>query len=558
MRTIKQVLKDSTAQRPEATLVRHKVNGQWVDLSYLQISKRAAQVSQVLADAGIKPGDRVALYRENSVNWIETYFGIVCIGAVAVPIDAKLQGQEVAHILADSQARILFSSVDYYRVIERMMIHQHKLEAIILRDASRMQPPPDRKLGIVDYEELMAGIADKADSPDSAFETMSPEEDSIASLIYTSGTTGRPKGAMLTHRNFVSNAEAAMKCVDVRTTDNFLLVLPLHHAFAFTANLLLPVTAGSEISLIESLRTMGENMAETKPTVLIAVPLLLEKLDARIQAAIQKSKVGGFLVKIGLGRLIAGKIIAKLGGKIRLIVSGAAPCDPDLLRRWGKMGITVREGYGLTEAAPVLTINTLEKNKPGTVGIAMPGIEITILDPNEQGIGEIAARGDNIMFGYFNNEEATREVFRDGALLTGDLGFIDSEGFVTITGRKKNLIVNREGKNIYPEEVESYINKSPYILESVVLGYRDPQDNVGERVGVIAVPNQDAIDLHKGKLSDEQVEQLVRDEVKRMVKDISEYKRPRKIQVEFEELEKTSTAKIKRYRYAIDTRQADN
>ncbi|HPA79163.1 MAG TPA: AMP-binding protein, partial [Kiritimatiellia bacterium] len=238
-------------------------------------------------------------------------------------------------------------------------------------------------------------------------------------------------------------------------------------------------------------------------------------------------------------------------------VSGAAPCDPDLLRRWNKMGLTVREGYGLTETAPVLTINTLERNKPGTVGIAMPGIELTIVDPNEQGIGEVAARGDNVMFGYFNNKEATDEIFRDGALLTGDLGFIDDEGFLTITGRKKNLIVNREGKNIYPEEVESYINKSPYILESVVLGYRDPLDKAGERVGVIAVPDQDAISLHKGKLTDDQVEQLVRSEIKRMVKDISEYKRPRKIQVQFEELEKTSTAKIKRYRYAIDTRQMD-
>lgn len=558
MRTIKQVLKDTASQRPDATAVRHKVNGQWVEISFRQLVSRTAQVSQVLADAGVRPGDRVALYRENSVDWIETYFGIVSIGAVAVPIDAKLQGQEVAHILSDSQARILFSSVDFYRVIERLMSHAHRLEAIILRNASAMQPPPPAKLGIVDYEELMAGAADKVNSPDSAFETMHPEEESIASLIYTSGTTGRPKGAMLTHRNFVSNAEAAMKCVDVRSTDNFLLVLPLHHAFAFTANLLLPVAAGSEISLIESLRTMGENMAETRPTVLIAVPLLLEKLDARIQAALEKSKVGSLLVRIGLGKLIAGKIIAKLGGRIRLIISGAAPCDPDLLRRWNRMGLTVREGYGLTEASPVLTINTIEKNKFGTVGIAMPGVEISIVDPNEQGIGEIAARGDNIMFGYFNNKEATEEVFRDGALLTGDLGFIDSEGFVTITGRKKNLIVNREGKNIYPEEVESYINRSPYILESVVLGYRDPQDNVGERVGVIAVPDQDAIDLHKGKMSDEQIEQLVREEVKRMVKDISEYKRPRKIQVQFEELEKTSTAKIKRYRYAIDTRQADN
>ncbi|HQQ03444.1 MAG TPA: AMP-binding protein [Kiritimatiellia bacterium] len=557
MRTIKQVLKDSAAERPDATVVRHKVNGQWVEVSYRQLLMRAAQVSQILADAGIRPGDRVALYRENSADWIETYFGIISIGAVAVPIDAKLQGQEVAHILMDSQARVLFSSVEFYRVIERLMGHQHHIEAIVLRDASRMQPPPPPHLGIVDYEELMAGASEKVDAPDSAFGRIDPEEESIASLIYTSGTTGRPKGAMLTHRNFVSNAEAAMQCVNVQRTDNFLLVLPLHHAFAFTANLLLPVAAGAEISLIESLRTMGENMAETKPTVLIAVPLLLEKLDARIQAAIDKSKVGGLLVKMGLGKIIAGKIIAKLGGRIRLIVSGAAPCDPDLLRRWNKMGLTVREGYGLTETAPVLTINTLERNKPGTVGIAMPGIELTIVDPNEQGIGEVAARGDNVMFGYFNNKEATDEIFRDGALLTGDLGFIDDEGFLTITGRKKNLIVNREGKNIYPEEVESYINKSPYILESVVLGYRDPLDKAGERVGVIAVPDQDAISLHKGKLTDDQVEQLVRSEIKRMVKDISEYKRPRKIQVQFEELEKTSTAKIKRYRYAIDTRQMD-
>jgi len=270
---------------------------------------------------------------------------------------------------------------------------------------------------------------------------------------------------------------------------------------------------------------------------------------------LKENKVGYTLFRLGVRKPIAKAIAAKLGGKLRLMVTGGAPCDPDLLTGFNKFGVEILEGYGLTETAPVLTFNPQHAPKPGSVGKPVPGVEIKILDAGAEGIGEIAARGPNVMKGYFNNPEATEAVFRDGWFVTGDLGFIDADGYVTITGRKKSLIVNREGKNIYPEEVEHHVCRSPYIREALALGYREEGEKVGEHVGVIVVPNQEAIDdlaaREKRVYSEKEVADLLRRETKRVCADISEYKRPRRVQVRWEEFDKTSTGKVKRYLYAL-------
>ena len=220
-----------------------------------------------------------------------------------------------------------------------------------------------------------------------------------------------------------------------------------------------------------------------------------------------------------------------------------------------KLGIAILEGYGLTETAPILTLNPMDRPRPGTVGRPLSGVEIKILDPNPDGVGEIAARGPNVMPGYYRNEEATKQAFADGWFLTGDLGFIDAEGYVTITGRKKSLIVNREGKNIYPEEVEGFLTASEYIREALVLGYQVPGET-GERLGAIVVPDQEAVDRlarrHKRPLTDAEVDDLMKKEVARMGLTMADYKHPRRIQVRHEEFEKTSTGKIKRYLYALN------
>lgn len=553
--TIKDLLTRSVTRYRDAVALRFKKQGQWQTMTYRELLARVWHVAEIIAQRGIKPGDRVAIFRENAPDWPEMYFGITGLGATAVPVDAKLQEQEVAHILRDSGARMLFADVRSYALLKEIEPQVPDLKAVVLVGGSELVPLPSRKVHYADYAEAIRTVSAAASAEGRAYDRHQPAEDDLASLIYTSGTTGRQKGAMLTHRNFTSNVEALLQAVEVRQTDNFLLVLPLHHAFAFTTNLLVPVACGCEISFVESLKTVGENIREVSPTVLIGVPLLIEKMYNRIWSGLRQNKVGWTLYRLGLRKPVQHGISKKLGGKLRLIVTGGAPCDPDVLVHFAELGLPILEGYGLTETAPVLTLNPPDKPKPGSVGKPLPNVEIRILDPNAEGVGEIAARGPNVMKAYYNNPEATEAAFRDGWFLTGDLGFIDAEGYVTITGRKKNVIVNREGKNIYPEEVEHQVSKSPFVRESLALGYREAGEKVGEHVGIIVVPNQEAIDLYaereQKKLTDKEIADLIREDVKRVCSQIADYKRPRRIQIRWEDFDKTSTGKVKRYLYAL-------
>jgi long-chain acyl-CoA synthetase len=553
--TIKELLAQSVQRRGDAVALRHKQQDRWHTVSYHGLLARAWHVAEVLARQGVKPGDRVALFRENSPEWPEMYFGIVGLGATAVPVDAKLQDQEVAHILRDSGARVLFAGAKSYPLLRDIERHVPELEHVALVQGHDLLPIQSRKISYRDYDQLMEDVAEAAGSAGRAYDRQSPGDDDVASFIYTSGTTGRQKGAMLTHRNFTANVESCQKAIGILEADNFLLVLPLHHAFAFTANLLLPLAVGSEISLVESLKTVGENMREVSPSVLIGVPLLLEKMYNRIWNGLRENVMGYMLFKLGIRRPVIKGIHQKLGGNVRLFITGGAPCDPELVTRFGRLGITLLEGYGLTETAPVLTLNPEAHVKPGSVGKPVPGVEITILDKDADGVGEIAAKGANVMKGYFNNPDATQACYRDGWFLTGDLGFIDVDGYVTITGRKKSLIVNREGKNVYPEEVEHQVCKTRFVREALALGYREAGEKVGEHVGIIVVPDQEAIDDHtrreKRQFGEQEIADLIRAEVKRVSAGIAEYKRPRRIQIRWEEFDKTSTGKVKRYLYAL-------
>ncbi|MBU0678665.1 MAG: AMP-dependent synthetase/ligase [Verrucomicrobia bacterium] len=558
MTTIKQLLLDSATKRDSSIALRYKQRGTWHPVTYQQLLRNTRCVAEMLAELKIRPGDKVAIHLDNCPEWPEIYFGITGIGAVAVPVDAKLREQEVTHILRDSETTVAFASAKTYKLIREIEESLPDLEYVILVGGAEVMPSHTRKVNYRDYADIQARVQHRADAENCAFNRGKPSGDDVASIIYTSGTTGRQKGAMLTHRNFCSNVAAALEEIAVSADDNFLLVLPLHHSFAFTTNLLVPIAAGAEISFIESLKTVGENVREVSPTILIGVPLLIEKMYSRMRLRLKENKVASTLYALHLRKPVIKGILKGLGGKLRTMVVGGAPSDPEVLKGFAELGIPVLEGYGLTETAPILTMNPPAKPKPGSVGRALKNVEIKIMDPNGEGIGEIAARGPNIMKGYYNAPEATAQVFQDGWFVTGDLGFIDDEGYITITGRKKSLIVNREGKNIYPEEVETQVCKSEFILEALALGYTEGGET-GERVGVIVVPNQDAIDAHvektKKALSDQELEDLLRKEVKRVTQDIADYKRPRRIQIRTEEFEKTSTSKVKRYLYSIELKE---
>lgn len=554
MSTIRTLLLNAAAHRPNGIALRWKSDGIWKTWTFGDYHTQTRNVSEVAGRLGVKPGNRVALMMENRPEWIITYLGLASCGIEVVPLDARLQEREVSHIMRDSEACALFASGKIWPLIHEIESGLPNLKDVVLLDGVFEETKKTGRTAHHDFAKLLASSAQDASRPDSFFDRHVPVESDIASIIYTSGTTGRPKGAMLTHGNFTSQLDGALQFFTVYTTDNFLLVLPLHHAFAFTGNFLVPLGCMCEISMVENLRTVSENMREVSPTALLAVPLLAEKMLNAILTKLRKNPVARLLLAAGLGRLVGSNVIKALGGRLRIIVCGGAASDPAMLKAYAKFGITTLEGYGLTETAPILALAPEKDIRYGSVGKALPNCQIRIKDPTSDGIGEIQARGPMIMKGYFHNEAATAEVFDEGWFCTGDLGKMDADGYVTITGRKKSLIVNREGKNIYPEEVETAINASPYILESIVVGFH-AQKEIGERVGVIVVPNIDRIEEErksKGQsMSDADIIALCKSEVARTVREISEYKRPRRVHVRFEQLEKTTTQKVKRYLYSL-------
>lgn len=555
--TIKDCLNRAADESPDAIALRYKQNGKWETIPYAELRERVWHVSEILVKLGIRAGDRVAIYRENSPEWYELYHGIVGIGAIAVPVDAKLREQEVRHIFHDCGVSVIFASDRFAEMLDGMKERLRDLHTIVMLDCKGGSRPPDEKADLRLYHDMWQEVTATAMGEGRAFDRMAPQESSPASFIYTSGTTGRPKGAVLTHRNFMANVEGVLKAIDFSKDDNVILILPLHHSFAFTTTVLIPVYMQCQVTLVENLKTIKANMAETAPTVMLAVPLLLEKMLARIMDNINGKKVARLMYKIGLAKVIGRQVKAGLGGALRLVVSGGAPIAPATLRAWSKLGFCIIEGYGITETAPVLTVNPPGAQRIGTAGRPLENVEIKIKDPNPEGVGEIMVRGENVMQGYYNNPEETAKVLIEGWYHTGDLGYFDEKGYLVISGRKKSLIVNREGKNIYPEEVEGQVLKSRYVLECLAMGYREPNENTGERVGLIIVPDLEVFDALEEeeitRLSDRQIEERVREDVREQLSELSDYKRPRKIEIRFDEFEKTTTQKIKRYLYAIDT-----
>ena len=559
MATIRTLLSEAYAQSPSRIAVRWKANKTWHDWKFGDVYARARAVAEVLGDLGVKPGDRVALMMENRPEWIATYLGITCCGITAVPIDAKLQPHEVSHIMRDSEAVSFIGSGHVWNLLREVEADLPKLRTAVMLDGVVADDFRDNDVHHYDYETLIQKLGGESASADSYFDRNVARETDVASIIYTSGTTGRSKGAMLTHANFLAQM-AALDYFTVTAEDNFLLVLPLHHAFAFTACLLVPLRRQCEVSMVESLRTIPENMRECKPSVLLAVPLLAEKMLDGILKKLRKSAAARILMGMGLTRVIGKKVIEALGGKLRIIVCGGAASDPAMLKSWNKFGVKTLEGYGLTETAPISALAPENDIRLGSVGKALPGHELRIADPNEEGIGEIEVKGPSVMKGYFRNEDATKECFDGDWFRTGDLGKLDPDGYLTITGRKKSLIVNREGKNIYPEEVELVLNDCPHILESLVLGYHVPGEVKGEHVGAIVVPDIEKFTQERrasaaSPLSDDEIKKICLDEVHEAVKALSTYKHPRRLQVRMEPFMKTNTLKIKRYLYSLDSEE---
>ena len=552
--SIRSFFEHDLAERPENIFVTYREDGEIRSRTYAESGKRVARISELVASIGIEPRKApVAIILENSPVWIEIYLGVSSLAIPIVPVDPKLRAGEIEYMMGDSGAVAIITDAKHSGVLKEIAPRLPKLKAFIFTDGEKNGAPGEIDgRPCLDLEKEMEKYAAKADGSDSVLKKVNVEEKDIASIIYTSGTTGRPKGALLAHSNFCACVDGCVQLFPSLTDqDSFFVVLPLFHAFSFTTNFLVTIKMGCSACFATSLRTIPEDMRDMHPSLMMSVPLMVEKIYAKIQDGLKKSFGGRILMALGLRGLTAYFVCKTLGGRLRLLIVGGAPCSAKLLKSMRKMHLPIIEGYGLTEASPDVSVSQIDNVHVGTIGIPLPNVEVKIGDMGPNGVGELLIRGPTIFQSYLNNPEATAETKEpEGWLHTGDLVSQDSDGFLTIRGRRKSLIVNREGKNIYPEEVETCIGHDRRIQDVVVIGYSDTPEEVGEKVGAIVVPNMDAFKDSAGRMpSWEIIEEKTRKVALKCCNKLAAYKVPRKIEVYREPLERTSTQKVRRYLY---------
>ncbi len=527
-----------------------KVGGKYRPMTYRALGKEVEELSSGLNDLGIRPGDKVAIMSENRPEWAASYLAIAAGGAVCVPVDKELREQEVFQILYLSEARAVVTTSRWIELVGDLKPRLPKLEHLIDVDTLR-----DGE-GFVTYQSLIRTGHRIVTKKRSEFRRREIRPYDLAALIFTSGTMGNPKGVMLSHRNLAANVMDTCRSVYVDQNDRFLSILPLHHTYECTCGFLVPIYRGATISYGENLRRLAENIAETKSTVLLGVPLLFNSIYEKICQGIaergeSKFRLGKGLanlservLRINMRKAIFRAVHKRFGGHLRILISGGAAADPAVARGFRELGITFIQGYGLTEASPLVAVNREQAFKDDAAGLPLATTDLRIEED------EILVRGDNVMHGYYRNPDATTESIRDGWLHTGDLGKFDEDGFLYILGRKKSVIVTKGGKNIYPEEVEAELLKSPYILECLVWGGPDSRDS---EVQAIIVPNIEHLLTELGDDSDaltpERIEARIREEVRQRCDALAAFKRVKRFTLREEEFAKTTTRKIKRYLY---------
>ncbi len=517
--------------------------------TYRRLGKYTFSASSCLFKLGVVKGDRVAILSESRPEWAIAFFSIVTRGGVIVPMDVKLSDAEIEFILNDSEAKCIFTSKKMLETALRVKPKLNSLANIICLD----EVSQEGVLLLKDFK-----VPEKEIAPQDV------QPDDTALIVYTSGTTGVAKGVEITYKNLLFEVRSLNDYIHFSPKDRFLSILPLNHMLELTGGLIAPLYAGACITYCDSIKppVLMKLMQETRTTTMICVPLILKMFHNGIMKKIDDLTPGKrkmfyrlfglskFLLNfnIRVGRFLFGNLHKQFGGRLRCFVSGGAPLDPRVEEDFHALGFNVLQGYGLTETSPVITLNSFTERKYTSVGIPLKGCEVKIVKVQESDReGEIIVRGPNVMRGYYKNKEKTGEVLKEGWFHTGDLGYLDDDGFLYITGRLKNMIVLGGGKKVFPEEIEEVMSKSELIKEMCVVGKKAASGlKAGtEEVFAVIVPNTE-------KLNDEekQDKQLIRNkvsaEIKRLGENLAEYKKISDFMLYFDELPKTSTKKVKR------------
>ena len=533
-------------------------SGKEVSISFGEYENAVKRIAYYLYDVlKVQKGDRIGILSDNRPEWGISYFAINYIGAEIVPIDAKYNINEIDFIAENSSLKHIFLSLSQYDKIVELKSLQKKKSKFILFDDVEIDN---------DSQVYFWNIVNEKTKIDfSKIDEIEIKEDDIASIIYTSGTTGGAKGVLLSNKNIISNVFMIIAVSPYVLGDKMLSILPLHHTFETSVGLLTMFFTGVSNVYIElvSPTNIIKTIKNEKINGMVVVPLFISKIYDKIVKEIEKSMVSTYIVKaLSTSAQILKKfgvensdakmmsIIKKKAGfeSLKVFFCGAAPMPVDVGVGMEKFGFCLMQGYGLTEASPVVSVNLPNDNRHGSIGKPLPGVQVRIDNVGVDGVGEIVVKGDNVMVGYFNDKEATDEVLINGELYTGDLGYIDEDGFIFISGRSKNILVTSGGKNIYPEAIEEILNKNEFVLESVVLGMKEKNNN-GEIPYAIIVPDIDAIETVLGSdyKNYTKIQELMQKVVKEVNSELIDFKKIKGYNVSMEELPKTSTKKIKRY-----------
>ncbi len=562
--TIQEVFRKSIVDyaKKEVILEKFDPKGKYTEISYEQFGKDVIGFGTALMrKLNLGENPRILILSETTYDWYVSYMTVLCGRGIAIPTDKELPDNELENVIKRSKADVIIYSERKAESIGKILPNIQNVKYFIkmYSDAGIDGKNVGMQYLIEEGKNLVA-------NGDDAYSNIEIVPDEFKVLLFTSGTTSSAKGVMLSSRNLAENINAVSAYVKLYPEDRLFSVLPLHHTYESTIGFLLPVACGCSVAVCQGLKHIVPNLQETKPTALLAVPLLIENLYRKINANIKKAKKDGLVnsmihvtnalkvVGVDIKRKVFAEIHENLGGKLRIIVSAAAPIDAKIGKWVEDIGIVFLQGYGLTETAPIAALTPEFEPKVGSAGKAIFSAELKIDNPNENGEGEVLIKSPTLMLGYYEDEKATNEVIDvingERWFHSGDVGYLDKDGFLYITGRSKNVIVTQNGKNIYPEEIELLLSQVPEIKECMVYGKEDEKDPTNKEliISVKVIPNLEELEANYGKdLTDEKIRDIIWGKIKEVNKKLTSYKAIKNLEIKKDEFEKTTTMKIKRY-----------
>ena len=555
VKNYREMIEYSVKNYADKVAYKYKKNGdlkhvEYVEKTYEQVGKDIKAFATELLNKGLE-NRKIVVIGNNRYEWCISYLAVTSANMIIVPLDKALPNNEIENLVIRSEAEVAIFDKKYIEVMKKLKKDTNaNLKILICMDNIKDND-------VENFSQLLQKGKELLKNDDNRYEKVKVNPEKMSIMLFTSGTTNVPKAVMLSQKNICANLSDFASWVKLYPTDTLLSFLPIHHTFECTVTFLYGFYSGCTVAFCDGLKYIQKNLVEYKVSVFVAVPLVLETMYKKVQKAIHdqgKEKLISTMVKISnsllkckidLRKVIFKKILDNLGGNIRLVLYGAAPMNKETIVGFNNFGIELVQGYGLTETSPVIAAETDKEKKPGAVGLALPSLNVKIDHPDENGEGEILVKGPSVMIGYYHNDEENQKAFIDGWFRTGDYGYITEDGFIYVTGRKKDIIVLQNGKNVYPQEIEFLINKLPYVTESLV--YQRGKDKTDTMLCAKIVYDKDLIKEKLGEKTEKEYQELIWEKIKEINQQLPVFKHIKKISITTEPLIKTTTQKVKRY-----------